>query len=87
MLLIAKPSLQPFKNLFLFYYDCFACMYVRAPSVYDALRDKEEELELLELELQMVSVTMWVLGTKPEPFGRPTHALTCRASAPTPTLQ
>ena len=54
MLLVAKLSLQPFKGLSLFYvYGCFACIYVHAPSVYDALRDKEEVV-LLELELQMI---------------------------------
>lgn len=42
------------KNLFVFYaYDCFACMYVYAPSACSVQRGQKRESDLQELEFPL----------------------------------
>ena len=51
----------------------FVCVPLCVPDVH---RDQKRALDSLELELQMVVTTMWVLGTEPRSSTRAVSALT-----------
>ena len=63
--------------MYLFYvYECFACVYVCVSlCAPDTLSDQKKVLDSLELELQMVLSTMWVLGTELRSSTRAVSAL------------
>lgn len=50
-------------------------MYVWAPSVYLAFEGQKRARDPLELELQMPSASVWVLGTEPASSGRAVSTL------------
>lgn len=55
-----------FKYLFLFsflfyVYGYIACMYVRVPQVFSAIRGQRMTLGLLKLKSEMVAASIWVL--------------------------
>ena len=65
-------------------FECFAFMYVWAtcmPSAYG--KQKKRTWTPLELEVQMLVATMWVLGTEPASSAKEASTLRCRAVSPT----
>lgn len=46
----------------------FDCMYVCVPHVWNAFRGQKRAPDPLELELQVLIASVWMLGTNPGPL-------------------